>query len=91
MTTEIITEFAFSKSANLIEEKDGDFDSWFLDAFDFGSESIVETQYKPLLRFAAQVLPVSVIRVLDPKVGRILDMQEVYLCILYRYLLKNFG
>lgn len=80
MTTEIITEFAFSKSANLIEEKDGNFDSWFLDAFDFGSESIVETQYKPFLRFAAQVLPVAVIKILSPKVGGILDMQEVYLC-----------
>lgn len=88
MTTEIITQFAFAKSANLIEEKDTYFDSWFLDAFDVGSQGIVETQYKPLLRLAAQTLPVSVIRMLSPELGTILDLQKVLLC-LDKYLFKE--
>jgi hypothetical protein len=80
MTTDIITQFAFSKSANLIEENDAYFDSWFLKAFDVGSQSIVETQYKPLLRFGSQVLPATVIKLMSPKVGYIFEVQEVYPC-----------
>ncbi|KAL2832310.1 cytochrome P450 [Aspergillus pseudoustus] len=75
MTTDIITEFAFSKSANLIDESPTDMDSWFLEAFDVGSQSIVEMQYRLILRLAARFLPSWAIMLLSAKVGTILRLQ----------------
>lgn len=78
MTTEIITEFAFAKSANLIEEKSDELDSWFLDAFDVGSQSIVDLQYNWVLRQIVGILPAGAVKLLNPKLRSILDLQEVY-------------
>lgn len=78
LTTDIITEFAFAKSANLIEEKSNDLDSWFLDAFDVASQSVVDLQYNALLRQLVKVLPISAVEFLSPKLGSILNLQKVY-------------
>lgn len=77
LTTEIITEFAFAKSPNLIEEKSDEMDSWFLDAFDVGSQSIVDLQYNSVLRNIVSILPASVVKILNPQLRSILDLQEV--------------
>ncbi|KAJ6016808.1 cytochrome P450 [Penicillium sp. IBT 35674x] len=76
LTTEIITEFAFAKSANLIEEMSDEMDSWFLEAFDVGSQSIVDLQYNPVLRNLVSFLPASVVKILNPQLRSILDLQE---------------
>ncbi|GFF74814.1 hypothetical protein IFM60648_04287 [Aspergillus lentulus] len=76
LTTDIITEFAFAKSANLIEEKSNDLDSWFLDAFDVASQSVVDLQYNALLRQLVKVLPISAVEFLSPKLGSILNLQK---------------
>lgn len=77
LTTEIITEFAFAKSPNLIEEKSDEMDSWFLDAFDVGSQSIVDLQYNSVLRNIVSILPAGVVKILNPQLRSILDLQEV--------------
>ena len=77
MTTEIITEFAFAKPAKLIEEKSDEMDSWFLDAFDVGSQSVVVLQYNAFLRQLVKVLPVSISKLLNPKLASILNLQKV--------------
>lgn len=77
LTTEIITEFAFAKSANLIEEKRDEMDSWFLEAFDVGSQSIVDTQYNSVLRNIVSFLPPGAVKVLNPKLRAIIDLMEV--------------
>lgn len=77
LTTEIITEFAFAKSPNLIEERSDEMDSWFLDAFDVGSQSIVDLQYNSVLRNIVSNLPASVVKILNPQLRSILDLQEV--------------
>ncbi|PWY72800.1 cytochrome P450 [Aspergillus eucalypticola CBS 122712] len=76
LTTDIITEFAFAKSANLIEERHDELDSWFLDAFDVGSQSVVDTQYSSVLRQIVKILPGAVVKLLNPKLRSILDLQE---------------
>ncbi|KAJ5628765.1 cytochrome P450 [Penicillium lividum] len=76
LTTDIITEFAFAKSANLIEERRDEMDSWFLDAFDVGSQSIVDLQYNSVLRQIVKILPVGAVKLLNPKLRSILDLQE---------------
>lgn len=78
LTTEIITEFAFAKSPNLIEERNDEFDSWFLDAFDIGSQSVVDLQYNPVFRRFVNLLPVGVVGLLNPKLASILNLQKVH-------------
>jgi len=77
LTTDIITEFAFAKSANLIEERSDELDSWFLDAFDVGSQSIVDLQYNWVLLQIVKVLPVGAVKLLNPKLRSIMDLIEV--------------
>ncbi|KAI9158092.1 Major facilitator superfamily multidrug transporter mdrA [Paramyrothecium foliicola] len=50
LTTEIIMQFAFARSANLIEADPNGFRSWFLDAFDLASISINDMQYRPIIQ-----------------------------------------
>ncbi|OCT49456.1 cytochrome P450 oxidoreductase [Cladophialophora carrionii] len=74
LTTEVILEFAFARSANMITEHADSFKSWFLDAFDVASQSIFDMQYRPFVRHLAGILPSCVIRVLNPNVGTLLDV-----------------
>ena len=78
MTTEIITEFAFGKTADLIEEMNDEFDSWFLDAFDVGSQNVGELQYNAFLRNLVKVIPRRAARLLNPKLRSILDLAQVF-------------
>lgn len=77
MTTEVITEFAFARSANLIEEKSNEMGSWFLDAFVVGSQSVVDLQYNAFLRKIVKVLPVGISGLLNPKLASFLNLQKV--------------
>lgn len=52
-------------------------DSWFLDAFDVGSQSIVDLQYNSVLRNIVSILLASVVKILNPQLRSILDLQEV--------------
>ncbi|KAF9885222.1 hypothetical protein FE257_000582 [Aspergillus nanangensis] len=85
LTTEIITQFAFAKSANLIEEKTDGLESWFLDAFDVGSQSVVDTQYSAFLRQLVTILPAGVVGMLNPPLRSILDLQKYAQSCMYHW------
>ncbi|KAK1141009.1 hypothetical protein N8T08_009666 [Aspergillus melleus] len=76
LTTEIIMEFAFSKAANMIEEHETEFRSWYLDAFDVGNKSLVEMQYRPWLLKASRLLPLSTVKYLNREVAQLLHVIE---------------
>jgi hypothetical protein len=77
LTTEVIMEFAFARSAEMINEDPDGFESWFLRGFDVAAKSILEMQYNPLLRKMSKKIPRPIVRKLSPEVGMILDIQEV--------------
>jgi hypothetical protein len=70
-------EFAFARSADMINESPHNFDSWFLRGFDVAAQSIAQMQYNPLLRKMSRRIPRSVVRKLSPEIAMILDIQEV--------------
>ncbi|KAH6884607.1 cytochrome P450 [Thelonectria olida] len=76
LTTEVVMQFAFARSADLIGEDAEGFHSWFLDAFDLASQSIFDMQHNPWLRFAGNLMPRPVVRLLSKEVGTLLDMRE---------------
>ncbi|KAL4950796.1 cytochrome P450 [Aspergillus filifer] len=76
LTTEIIMEFAFARSANMINEQEQSFDSWFLRGFDVAAQSILEMQYRPLLRKVSRKIPRSIIRTISPEIAMILEIQD---------------
>jgi hypothetical protein len=70
-------QFAFARSADLIEADPKGFRSWFLDAFDLASTSIFEMQYRPLIRKMANMMPINLVRLFQPSVGCLFDLVEV--------------
>lgn len=70
-------QFAFARSADLIGEDPDGFNSWFLDAFDLASQSIFDMQHNPWLRFAGNLMPRPVVRLLSKEVATLLGMREV--------------
>jgi hypothetical protein len=70
-------EFAFARSADMINESPHNFDSWFLRGFDVAAQSITEMQYNPMLRKMSRRIPRSIVRKLSPEIAMILDIQEV--------------
>ncbi|KAL3480492.1 cytochrome P450 [Aspergillus californicus] len=74
LTTEVIMEFAFAKSANMLEEHDTDFQSWFLTAFDAVAGSFWKMQEFPLLRKIAGRLPDTLVGMIDPQVVNVFRM-----------------
>ncbi|PYH67698.1 cytochrome P450 [Aspergillus vadensis CBS 113365] len=74
LTTEVIMEFAFAKSANMLEESETTFESWFLVAFDAVARSIWKMQEWPIARKALGVVPMSFIGLVDPNIVNVLKM-----------------
>lgn len=77
LTTEIVMQFAFSRSAGLLEEHHDDFGSNFTDALAVGSHSVYIMFEKPWIRHLANAMPTSIMRFLKPEMGALMDMIEV--------------
>ncbi|KAL4916460.1 cytochrome P450 [Aspergillus aurantiobrunneus] len=76
VTTEIIMEFAFSKSANMIEESETTFESWFLAVFDAAAQGLWRLHEWPIARKALAVLPMSVVTLFDPRLVNVPKLLE---------------
>ncbi|KAI2848230.1 hypothetical protein CBS147343_5440 [Aspergillus niger] len=74
LTTEVIMEFAFARSASMLEESETTFESWFLVAFDAVARSLWKMQEWPIARKALGVMPVNVIGLLDSNIVNVLKM-----------------
>lgn len=72
-------EFAFAKSANMLEENDTTFESWFLTAFDAVASSLWKMQELPMLRKISGSFPDSLVTLIDPKIVNIFKMLKVLL------------
>ncbi|KAE8409546.1 cytochrome P450 [Aspergillus pseudonomiae] len=68
LTTEVIMEFAFARSANMLEEEESTFDSWFLRAFDSVASDTWTAHEWPLLRRIGSRLPRSLVKIMNKKV-----------------------
>ncbi|KNG84013.1 cytochrome P450 oxidoreductase [Aspergillus nomiae NRRL 13137] len=68
LTTEVIMEFAFARSANMLEEEESTFDSWFLRAFDSVASDTWTAHEWPLLRKIGSRLPKSLVKIMNKKV-----------------------
>jgi hypothetical protein len=87
LTTEVIMEFAFAKSANMLEEHETTFESWFLVAFDAVAGSLWKMQEFPLLRKVAGHLPDKLVASLDPQLVNVFRMLKVpFLCPTYLHM-----
>ncbi|GKZ35743.1 hypothetical protein AbraIFM66950_006496 [Aspergillus brasiliensis] len=74
LTTEVIMEFAFAKSANMLEENETNFESWFLTAFDAVAGSIWKMQEWPMARKALGFVPMNVIGLVDSQIVNVIKM-----------------
>lgn len=70
-------QFAFARSAGLIEEHRDDFGSNFTDALAIGSHSVYIMYEKPWIRHLANAMPTSIMRFLKPEMAALMDMIEV--------------
>lgn len=70
-------EFAFARSANMLEENDTTFESWFLTAFDAVASSIWKMQELPMLRKIFGCLPDSLVTLIDPQIASLFKMLKV--------------
>lgn len=70
-------EFAFAKSANMLEENETNFESWFLIAFDAVARSLWKMQEWPIARKALGVVPMNVIGLVDSQIVNVLRMLKV--------------
>lgn len=77
-------EFAFARSASMLEESETTFESWFLVAFDAVARSLWKMQEWPIARKALGVMPVNVIGLLDSNIVNVLKMLKVDADFLYR-------
>ncbi|KAL4888830.1 cytochrome P450 [Aspergillus ambiguus] len=74
LTTEIIMEFAFAKSADMLEDSQNTFESWFLAAFDAVARSLWKMQEWPIARKALAIVPLHVISLIDPHIVNVVKM-----------------
>ncbi|GKZ65181.1 hypothetical protein AnigIFM50267_007349 [Aspergillus niger] len=74
LTTEVIMEFAFARSANMLEEQGSGFESWFLTAFDAVANSLWKMQEFPLLKKVAGRLPDRLVAGIDPQLVNVFRM-----------------
>lgn len=77
LTTEVIMEFAFAKSANMLEESPDTFESWFLKAFDAAAKSVWKTYYSPNLSRFAAFMPATFVKALDPELSSLFKLLKV--------------
>lgn len=72
-------EFAFAKSANMLEENEITFESWFLTAFDAVSGSLWKLQEWPLMRRALSFVPICLVSLVDRQLAHVARMLKVHL------------
>ncbi|GMG22756.1 unnamed protein product [Aspergillus oryzae var. brunneus] len=77
LTTEVIMEFAFARSANMLEEEESTFDSWFLRAFDSVASDIWTAHEWPVLRRIGSCLPKSIVKIMNKKVASFFEVINV--------------
>ena len=77
LTTEVIMEFAFAKSANMLEENETTFESWFLTAFDSVAKSLWKMQEWPLIRRSLSFIPINLVSLVDPQIAHVARMLKV--------------
>lgn len=70
-------EFAFARSAHMLEEEESTFDSWFLRAFDSLASGLWTTHEWPALRKIGSHLPKSIVKILNKNVAGFLDVIDV--------------
>jgi hypothetical protein len=70
-------EFAFAKSANMLEENETTFESWFLSAFDSVAGSLWKLQEWPLIRRALSFVPITLVSLVDPQIAHVARMLKV--------------
>ncbi|KAI5369525.1 Putative cytochrome P450 [Septoria linicola] len=76
VTVDIITEFAFAKSRNLITSNDDQFSNDFLAAFDATAEFIWNSILSPTGQKIGNLLPQSLVKVMSPQIALILGMAD---------------
>lgn len=72
-------EFAFAKSANMLEENETTFESWFLTAFDAVSGSLWKLQEWPLVRRALYFVSIDFVSLVDSRIAYVARMLKVRL------------
>ncbi|OLN85051.1 Benzoate 4-monooxygenase 1 [Colletotrichum chlorophyti] len=75
-TTEVITQYAFARSAGMIEEQENTFNAKFLESLAVASHGISMMYEKPWLRHLSNVLPRSLTALLSPEVERIFSLTD---------------
>jgi hypothetical protein len=70
-------EFAFARSANMLEEEESSFESWFLRAFDTLANNFWTNQERPIFRKAAAWIPSSVIKLAGKEIASFFDVIKV--------------
>ncbi|CAG8947186.1 unnamed protein product [Penicillium salamii] len=73
-TLEVVMEFAFARSAHMLEEEESTFDSWFLRAFDALASGLWTTHEWPALRKIGSYLPKSIVKTLNKNFAGFLDV-----------------
>ncbi|KAL1631249.1 hypothetical protein SLS54_000008 [Diplodia seriata] len=74
MTADIISEFAFGQSFNLIDESPNSFDSRILDALNQGSRGVTELYHHTFQRFAAHFFPRAVTGLWNPTIKALAEI-----------------
>ncbi|KAE8373331.1 cytochrome P450 [Aspergillus bertholletiae] len=76
LTTEVIMEFAFGRSANMLEEEESTFSSWFLRAFDEVTSDMWTAKEWPVLRSIGSCLPQSLVKIMNKKVASFMEVTK---------------
>jgi cytochrome P450 len=79
LTTEIVAQFAFSRSAGLIEESRDDFKSRTVDAIEGTADGLEYMRHFPLLRLLSEIMPRKLVARLGGDVGRFMSVLDVSL------------
>ncbi|KAI1868825.1 hypothetical protein JX265_006804 [Neoarthrinium moseri] len=76
LTVDLITDYAFAGSRNLIENSDDDFNAETLVALDTAAVSIWDSVYQPVARKMASIIPNVVISMMSKELGAMIRLVE---------------
>ncbi|OBR16242.1 Cytochrome p450 [Colletotrichum higginsianum IMI 349063] len=77
LTSEVIMQFSFAKSAEMINEHDDNFNSRFTDALTAAVHSVSYAYENPLVGYIGKCLPAWILRIMSPEMSKVLDLVEV--------------
>ncbi|GJC84067.1 cytochrome P450 monooxygenase sdnE [Colletotrichum liriopes] len=88
-TTDIVMQFAFGRSAGMIQESEDNFNSWFSDCWSTASHGFHTMLYNPWIRHLSNCLPIRLLSLIKTDLA---DFQSVInVCYLQNHVhLKNF-